>query len=102
MKWVFFLGFECSLPIQQRAIRPMIKVPDVIAEAQSDSQLRDTQVLCLSLTREFTVQIQKVRVYLNIQCHVCIDGTNFDEDIRKLNFSQHIVSGTPEHVFDMI
>lgn len=58
----------------------MIKGRDVIAQAQSgtgktatfsiamlqsiDTQLRDTQVLCLSPTRELAVQIQKVNVYL--------------------------------------
>jgi len=56
----------------------MIKGRDVIAQAQSgtgktatfsiamlqsiDSQLRDTQVLCLSPTRELAVQIQKVPI----------------------------------------
>jgi ATP-dependent RNA helicase len=70
------LGFERPSAIQQRAIKPMIKGRDVIAQAQSgtgktatfsiamlqsiDSQLRDTQVLCLSPTRELAVQIQKV------------------------------------------
>lgn len=54
----------------------MIKGRDVIAQAQSgtgktatfsiamlqsiDTQLRDTQVLCLSPTRELAIQIQKV------------------------------------------
>jgi len=57
----------------------MIKGRDVIAQAQSgtgktatfsiamlqsiDTQLRDTQVLCLSPTRELAVQIQKVHIY---------------------------------------
>lgn len=39
--------------------------------------------------------------YLNIQCHACIGGTNLGEDIRKLDFGQHIVSGTPGRVFGM-
>lgn len=70
------LGFERPSAIQQRAIKPMIKGRDVIAQAQSgtgktatfsiamlqsiDTQLRETQVLCLSPTRELAVQIQKV------------------------------------------
>lgn len=37
--------------------------------------------------------------YLNIQCHACIGGTNLGEDLRKLDFGQHIVSGTPGRVF---
>lgn len=73
-----FLGFERPSAIQQRAIKPMINGRDVIAQAQSgtgktatfsiamlqsvDTQLRDTQVLCLSPTRELAVQIQKVSI----------------------------------------
>lgn len=57
-----------------------MKGRDVIAQAQSgtgktatfsisilqslDTQLRETQVLCLSPTRELAVQIQKVSTYL--------------------------------------
>ncbi|VDN31844.1 unnamed protein product [Gongylonema pulchrum] len=40
--------------------------------------------------------------YLNVQCHACIGGTNVGEDIRKLDYGQHVVSGTPGRVFDMI
>ncbi|XP_022164948.1 eukaryotic initiation factor 4A-III [Myzus persicae] len=122
VRGIYSYGFERPSAIQQRAIRPMIKGRDVIAQAQSgtgktatfsiamlqsiDSQLRDTQVLCLSPTRELAVQIQKVVLalgdYLNVQCHACIGGTNLGEDLRKLDFGQHIVSGTPGRVFDMI
>lgn len=40
--------------------------------------------------------------YMSIQCHACIGGTNIGEDIRKLEYGQHVVSGTPGRVFDMI
>jgi hypothetical protein len=39
---------------------------------------------------------------MNIQCHACIGGTNVGEDIRKLEYGQHIVSGSPGRVADMI
>jgi len=39
---------------------------------------------------------------MSVQCHTCIGGTNIGEDIRKLDYGQHIVSGTPGRVFDMI
>lgn len=39
---------------------------------------------------------------MNVQCHACIGGTNVGEDIRKLDYGQHVVSGTPGRVFDMI
>lgn len=37
--------------------------------------------------------------YMNVQCHACIGGTNVGEDIRKLDYGQHVVSGTPGRVF---
>lgn len=39
---------------------------------------------------------------MNVQCHACIGGTNVGEDIRKLDYGQHVVAGTPGRVFDMI
>lgn len=36
---------------------------------------------------------------MNVQCHSCIGGTNLGEDIRKLDYGQHVVSGTPGRVF---
>ena len=101
---------------------PIVRGRDVIAQAQSgtgktatfsigmlqaiDTTLRDTQALVLSPTRELATQIQSVVLalgdYMNVQCHACIDGTSVGEDIRKLEYGQHIVSGTPGRVYDMI
>ncbi|CUA72908.1 ATP-dependent RNA helicase FAL1 [Rhizoctonia solani] len=39
---------------------------------------------------------------MNVQCHACIGGTPIGDDIRKLNHGQHVISGTPGRVFDMI
>jgi len=122
IRGIYAYGFEKPSAIQQRAILPIIKGRDVIAQAQSgtgktatfsiaglqqvDTRLRETQVLVLSPTRELAGQIQKVMLaigdYMSIQCHSCIGGTNIGEDIRKLDYGQHIVSGTPGRVFDMI
>jgi len=122
LRGIYAYGFEKPSAIQQRAIKPIVKGRDVIAQAQSgtgktatfsvsllqsiDTTVRETQVLCLSPTRELAVQIQKVVLalgdYMNVQCHACIGGTNLGEDIRKLDYGQHVVSGTPGRVFDMI
>jgi len=122
LRGIYAYGFERPSAIQQRAIRPIQKGRDVIAQAQSgtgktatfsisvlqslDTTLRETQVLILSPTRELATQIQKVILalgdYMNVQCHACIGGTSLGEDIRKLDYGQHIVSGTPGRVFDMI
>jgi len=62
--------------------------------------------LVLSPTRELAQQIQKVCLalgdYMSVQVHCCIGGKNIGEDIRKLEYGQHVVSGTPGRVFDMI
>lgn len=118
----FTLDFEKPSAIQQRAIKPIISGRDVIAQAQSgtgktatfsisvlqsiDTSIRETQALILSPTRELAVQIQNVVLalgdYMNVQCHACIGGTSIGEDIKKLEYGQHVVSGTPGRVFDMI
>ena len=71
-----------------------------------DVAVRETQALVLSPTRELATQIQSVLLalgdYMNVQCHACIGGTSIGEDIRKLEYGQHVVSGTPGRVFDMI
>ncbi len=71
-----------------------------------DTQIRETQALILSPTRELALQQQKVILalgeYMNVQCHSCIGGRALGEDIRKLDYGQHVVAGTPGRVFDMI
>jgi len=122
LRGVYAYGFEKPSAVQQRAIKPIVSGRDVIAQAQSgtgktatfsiaalqsiDTKQRETQVLVLSPTRELASQIQKVVLalgdYMNVQCHCCIGGMSIGEDIRKLDYGQHIVSGTPGRVFDMI
>lgn len=122
LRGIYAYNFEKPSAIQQRAILPIIRGRDVIAQAQSgtgktatfsismlqsiDTTLRETQALVLSPTRELAIQIQSVVLalgdYLNVQCHACIGGTSVGEDIRKLDYGQHIVSGTPGRVYDMI
>lgn len=81
LRGIYAYGFEKPSAIQQRSIQPIVKGRDVIAQAQSgtgktatfsisilqalDTTLRETQVLCLSPTRELAVQIQKVRKALS-------------------------------------
>uniref|UniRef100_H2QE09 Eukaryotic initiation factor 4A-III n=1 Tax=Pan troglodytes TaxID=9598 RepID=H2QE09_PANTR len=119
LRGIYAYGFEKPSAIQQRAIKQIIKGRDVIAQSQSgtgktatlsisvlqclDIQLRETQALILAPTRELAVQIQKGLLalgdYMNVQCHACIGGTNVGEDIRKLDYGQHVVAGTPGRVF---
>nr|WCZ58621.1 eukaryotic initiation factor 4A-III [Seculamonas ecuadoriensis] len=122
LRGLYAMGFEHPSAIQQRAIVPIVKGRDVIAQAQSgtgkstliciaslqcvDTATLEVQSLILSPTRELATQSQKVCLGLgdamNIQAHACIGGKSIGEDIRRLDYGCHVVSGTPGRVFDMI
>merc|ERR1712226_286171 len=122
LKGIYNYGFERPSAIQQRAIIPIIKGRDTIAQAQSgtgktslfsisalqviDTPQREVQVLALNPTRELAVQAFKVMMaigdHMNVKCHSCIGGHSLGEDIRTLENGVHAVSGTPGRVFDMI
>ncbi|XP_021687703.2 eukaryotic initiation factor 4A-III homolog isoform X2 [Hevea brasiliensis] len=122
LRGIYAYGFEKPSAIQQRAVMPLIKGRDVIAQAQSgtgktsmialtvcqlvDTSSREVQALILSPTRELAAQTEKVILaigdYINIQAHACIGGKSVGEDIRKLEYGVHVVSGTPGRVCDMI
>jgi translation initiation factor 4A len=108
--------------IQQRAILPVLKKHDVIAQAQSgtgktatfsisilqsiDTSLKECQALVMAPTRELAAQIQKVVValgdHMDIKTHVCIGGTTIQADRAALEAGPQIVVGTPGRVYDMI
>jgi len=122
LRGIYAYGFERPSAIQQRAIVPVIKGHDVIAQAQSgtgktatfsisilqklDMSVKGCQALILAPTRELAQQIQKVVValgdYMNVECHACIGGTNVREDMAKLQEGVQVVVGTPGRVYDMI
>ncbi|KAK4785869.1 hypothetical protein SAY86_002558 [Trapa natans] len=122
LRGIYQYGFEKPSAIQQRAVMPIIRGRDVIAQAQSgtgktsmialtvcqivDTASREVQALILSPTRELASQTEKtilaVGDFMNIQAHACIGGKSLGEDIRKLEHGVHVVSGTPGRVCDMI
>ncbi|KAJ8492936.1 hypothetical protein OPV22_014657 [Ensete ventricosum] len=122
LRGIYAYGFEKPSAIQQRAVIPIISGRDVIAQAQSgtgkssmialsvcqmvDTTMREVQALILSPTRELAAQTEKVILaigeYINVQGHPCIGGKSIGEDIRKLEYGVHVVSGTPGRVCDMI
>ncbi|WVZ18145.1 hypothetical protein V8G54_005467 [Vigna mungo] len=122
LRGIYQYGFEKPSAIQQRAVTPIIQGRDVIAQAQSgtgktsmialtvcqvvDTSVREVQALILSPTRELASQTEKVILaigdFINIQAHACIGGKSVGEDIRKLEYGVHVVSGTPGRVCDMI
>lgn len=119
---IYAYGFEKPSAIQQRAIMPLTKGNDIIAQAQSgtgktatftigilqkiDFSSNECQALILAPTRELAQQIQKVVLclgdYLGVRCHSCIGGTRVKDDIAKLQSGVHVVVGTPGRVYDMV
>ncbi|ORY80316.1 ATP-dependent RNA helicase eIF4A [Protomyces lactucae-debilis] len=122
LRGIYAYGFERPSAIQARAIKPVIKGHDVIAQAQSgtgktatfsisvlqklDVSLKQTQALILAPTRELAQQIQKVLIaigdFMEIECHACIGGTNVRDDMKALQNGPHVIVGTPGRVHDMI
>ncbi|KAJ7823573.1 DEAD-domain-containing protein [Mycena olivaceomarginata] len=122
LRGIYAYGFERPSAIQQRAIVPVVKGHDVIAQAQSgtgktatfsvsilqrlDPDFKGTQALILAPTRELALQIHKVVValgdYMNVQSLACVGGTNVREDMAKLKEGIQVVVGTPGRAFDMI
>ncbi|TIA03534.1 ATP-dependent RNA helicase eIF4A [Aureobasidium pullulans] len=122
LRGVYAYGFERPSAIQQRAIMPVIKGHDVIAQAQSgtgktatfsisvlqklDPNVKACQALILAPTRELAQQIQKVVVaigdFMNVECHACIGGTSVRDDMKALQDGPQVVVGTPGRVHDMI
>ncbi|KAG6885527.1 hypothetical protein C0993_000523 [Termitomyces sp. T159_Od127] len=122
LRGIYAYGFERPSAIQQRAIVPVVKGHDVIAQAQSgtgktatfsvsilqrlDSSYKGTQALILAPTRELALQIHKVVValgdYMNVSSLACVGGTAVREDIARLQSGVQVVVGTPGRAFDMI
>ncbi|KAM3125032.1 ATP-dependent RNA helicase FAL1 [Candidozyma auris] len=122
LKGIYSYGFEAPSAIQSRAIMQIISGKDTIAQAQSgtgktatfsvgmlqalEPKVRQTQALVLSPTRELATQINNVIMnlgnYMNIHTHACTGGKQVGEDTKKLGQGQHIVSGTPGRVLDVI
>lgn len=124
LRGIYAYGFEKPSEIQKKAILPVVKKNDLIAQAQSGTGKTGTfsiaslqsinenesctQVLILSTTRELAIQtvkvIESISTFMdNIKIKLLTGGTSVNTDISYLNSNQpHIVVGTPGRVFDMV
>jgi superfamily II DNA/RNA helicase len=124
LRGVYAHGFERPSPIQQKAILPIVKGRDIIAQAQSGTgktasftigalsliNLKEnaTQVLILSPTKELCQQtanvIQSIGALMNgLKVKTLFGGSDLE---NTSSFSDknipHIISGCTGRVFDMI
>ncbi|KAF9134833.1 translation initiation factor eIF4A [Mortierella sp. 14UC] len=122
LRGIYAYGYERPSAIQQRAILPVLKGHDMIAQAQSGTgktatfsisvlQMIDIanpqcQALILAPTRELAQQTQKVVLalgdFLKVDCHVCIGGTSAREDMAHVSKGPHVVVGTPGRVLHLL
>jgi translation initiation factor 4A len=120
LRGIFAHGFEKPSPIQEKAIVPIIKGRDIIAQAQSgtgktaafsigalelvDLSIAKTQVLVLSPTRELTIQTSKVMQGIGAMMEGLIVKTSFGGSPFEDNSSSipHVICGCTGRVYDMI
>ena len=123
LRGIYANGFEKPSPIQQKAICSLFDKKDVIAQAQSgtgktgcftigvleriDINLKETQALILSPTRELSHQINTVirtigKFYTNLKTQLLVGGTSIESDITTLQSCPHVVVGCPGRVHDML
>jgi len=124
LRGIHAYGFELPSAIQQRAIVPLARGDDIIAQAQSgtgktgafvigslqriDLSQPVTQVLIISPTRELASQTHKVVTHISasmkdIVVALCVGGSPLMVDIQAFRKSTpHIVVATPGRVFDLV
>jgi superfamily II DNA/RNA helicase len=124
LRGIYSYGFEVPSPIQCKAIKPIMSGRDVIAQAQSgtgktatftigalsmvNTKINATQVLCLSPTRELSIQTAAFMREIgnnmeNLKVQVLVGGNSLDDDINNLkNNTPQVITGCPGRIFDML
>ena len=115
------MGFEEATPIQSQAIPVVMSGSDVIGQAQTgtgktaafgipmlqnmDSELKKTQALILSPTRELAIQVAEELRNLSKYMHgvkilPVYGGQDISKQIRSLKGGIQVIVGTPGRVMD--
>ncbi len=124
LRGIYSYGFEKPSPIQKKAIGPILKGRDIIAQAQSgtgktacftissleivDTKINSPQIIILSPTRELSFQSKSVLDSIGVNMKdvytkLLVGGTSTDYDIKILKDSPcHILVGCPGRIHDMI
>lgn len=117
------LGFTEATPIQEQAIPKMIEGLDMIGQAQTgtgktfafsipmvektDTNLKQTQGLILTPTRELTNQVYKeiiklVKFYPELRVTTIVGGESYERQFKELARKPHIIVATPGRIIDHI
>jgi translation initiation factor 4A len=126
LRGIYSHGFEKPSAIQQRAVVPLLKGGDIIAQAQSgtgktgafsigtlqrlDWRHKTLQALVLSPTRELALQTYEVLKQLGDYlaepgfefAQTFVGGTRVQDDIRRIQSGAMVGIGTPGRVLDLM
>lgn len=122
LRGIYSYGFEKPSAIQQKAIVPIRKGRDILAQAQSgtgktgtftigslcrvDPSLKRVQVLILVPVRELAQQIETVvkaiSSHMGINVYCATGGTPLRDDIRAIERGCQFLIGTPGRVYDLM
>lgn len=124
LRGIYSMGFEKPSPIQKKAILPIVKGRDIIAQAQSgtgktgtfsigtlqsiNTSLNKVQAILMSPTHELAIQttnvIKKIGYMMtNLKVQTLIGGTSINEDSMNLyKNTPQVIVGTPGRIYDMI
>jgi len=122
LRGVFAYGYESPSVIQQRAVIPLVRGYDLIAQSQSgtgktgafaigllqrlDTSLIKTQVLVMEPTKELANQsamlINAIGTHMDVVVHSAVGGTAVGRDAAILKKGAHVIVGTPGRVKDLI
>ena len=122
LRGIYAYGFEKPSSIQMKAILPIIKGRDVIAQAQSgsgktgafvigslqiiDTAIPEVQALVLAPTRELANQIYQVYTLigevLKVKAVKLIGGTQAKESMSALEGGVHVAIGTPGRILEFL
>eukprot|EP01083_Nonionella_stella_P067520 178644_1 len=119
LRGIYHSGLEKPSMISQRAIVPITRYQDIIAQTQTgvrvfgiaslqllDPTITQCQILIITPTRELATNtllcIKNVAYYLNITTTTVCGGTAIRDSILLLSKGIQLVVGTPGRVHDMI
>ena len=124
LRGIYANGFENPSPIQRKAITPIIKGHDVIAQAQSgtgktacftiaglelvNTEQSHVQVVILSPTRELSSQTKTVLDSIgqnikSLSTQLLVGGTSTEMDIKQLKDTcPQVIVGCPGRIHDMM
>jgi len=122
LRGIYSMGYEIPSVIQRKAVQPMLKGHDLIAQAQSgsgktacfligsmqkvDVSINKPQVVIVCHNRELAQQIyynfECLNQYLKLKGALIMGGTVVEDNFRALDAGAQFIVGTPGRIYDMM